>query len=249
MKDAQRIVITHNTKAKRRVTLSIAGLGCLDESELDTMGAIMPPMPAEAPTVGQVMGVDMTDDAPVEHPSSGEMNALVELARACGIDLMTFGKQMRRLMDLPESAPITRKFLRETMTRAHYDAAWTEYQAMLAKQVEEDVPLGDVPDAPASPWETSGEAETSHPAVGGDDRAATGTPGALKGHQTTQADPIEVKRVMAYAAEHGLGKEFEESCGGDPFQVTAERLRLKGQGCTSRGRPPCARTPGRAGHP
>jgi hypothetical protein len=47
----------------------------------------------------------------------------------------------------------------------------------------------------------------------------------LKGHQTTQADPLEVKRVMAYAAEHGLGKEFEAACGGDPFQVTAARLR------------------------
>src|SRR5262245_41115983 len=36
-----------------------------------------------------------------EHPTREQINELAELARACAVDLVTFGQHMRRLLDLP----------------------------------------------------------------------------------------------------------------------------------------------------
>ena len=115
------------TKAKRRVTLSIAGLGWLDETELETIPQSRPVTPPE-------------QEAPAEgHPTADQISSLVELARSCGIDLASFGKHMRQLMDLSEETKITKKFLRETMTMAQFDSAWQHYNEVLKKHVEENV--------------------------------------------------------------------------------------------------------------
>src|SRR5882724_3001401 len=101
------------TKAKRRVTLSIAGLGWLDETELETIPQrqIVSNDPNPLPD-GE--GVSQT---PREvHPTANEVTTLIETARAANVDLEAFGHDMRRLMQLPESQKITKKFLRETMT-------------------------------------------------------------------------------------------------------------------------------------
>jgi hypothetical protein len=121
------------TKAKRRVTLSIAGLGWLDETELETI----PPgphavMPAEEPL--------SSEEPPAEvHPTADQISSLVEMARACGVDLTSFGNHMRRLMQLAEDTTITKKFLRESMTMAQYEAAWQHYHAVLTQRVETEV--------------------------------------------------------------------------------------------------------------
>ena len=47
---------------------------------------------------------------------------------------------MRRLMNLPETQKITKKFLRERMTMAQYDQAWTHYGQTLAEILNQDVP-------------------------------------------------------------------------------------------------------------
>ena len=62
------------TKAKRRVTLSIAGLGWLDETELD-------PIPQSRPVVAP----DQESPAAV-HPTADHISSLIEMARACGVD-------------------------------------------------------------------------------------------------------------------------------------------------------------------
>lgn len=121
------------TKAKRRVTLSIAGLGWLDETELDTIPqgphAVMPPEARPA-----------SEEAPAEvHPTADQISSLVEMARSCGVDLVGFGRHMRQLMDLPADTKITKKFLRETMTMAQFESAWQHYNEVLKKHVEEDV--------------------------------------------------------------------------------------------------------------
>src|SRR5918999_5703189 len=95
------------TKAKRRVTLSIAGLGWLDETELDTMPhgphAVMP---SEEPL--------SSEEPPTEvHPTADQISSLVELARSCGVDLTSFGNHLRRLMQLAAETTISKKFLRE----------------------------------------------------------------------------------------------------------------------------------------
>jgi hypothetical protein len=120
------------TKAKRRVTLSIAGLGWLDETELDTISqAFRDTAPAEE------SGAEMQ---PMEvHPTADQISSLVEMARSCGVDLVSFGRHMRQLMDLPAETKVTRKFLRETMTMAEYESAWQHYSEVLKRHVEEDV--------------------------------------------------------------------------------------------------------------
>jgi hypothetical protein len=115
------------TKAKRRVTLSIAGLGWLDETELETI-----------PDSRPVVSPDQA--APAEgHPTTDQISSLVEMARSCGVDLTSFGNYMRRLMHLAEDTKITKKFLRESMTMAQYEEAWQHYNDVLKKHVEEDV--------------------------------------------------------------------------------------------------------------
>ena len=115
------------TKAKRRVTLSIAGLGWLDETEVETIPQ------------GQPGAVARTEAPEGETPTADQISSLVELARSCGVDLASFGNHMRQLMNLSEETRITKKFLRETMTMAQFDSAWQHYNELLKKQVEEDV--------------------------------------------------------------------------------------------------------------
>jgi len=115
------------TKAKRRVTLSIAGLGWLDETELDTIPYNRPVIPLE-------------QDTPAEgHPTADQISSLVEMARACGVDLTSFGHHMRGLMQLAEDTKITKKFLRESMTMAQYEVAWQHYNEGLKQHVEDEV--------------------------------------------------------------------------------------------------------------
>jgi hypothetical protein len=121
------------TKAKRRVTLSIAGLGWLDETELDTMPqgphAVMP---SEEPL--------SSEEPPTEvHPTADQISSLVELARSCGVDLTSFGNHLRRLMQLAAETTITKKFLRESMTMAQYEVAWQHYHAVLTQRMEAEV--------------------------------------------------------------------------------------------------------------
>jgi hypothetical protein len=60
------------TKAKRRVTLSIAGLGWLDETELETIPQSRP-----------IVAPDQESPEAV-HPTADHISSLVEMARACG---------------------------------------------------------------------------------------------------------------------------------------------------------------------
>jgi hypothetical protein len=131
--DLANALMRAETKAKRRVTLSIAGLGWLDETEFDTIPqgphAVIPP---EEPL--------SSDEPPTEvHPTAEQISSLVEMARACGVDLPNFGDHMRRLMQLAEDTTITKKFLRESMTMAQYEVAWQHYHEVLRQHVEEDV--------------------------------------------------------------------------------------------------------------
>jgi hypothetical protein len=155
------------TKAKRRVTLSIAGLGWLDETEID----VSRPRPS----------VDRADgEVPV---TPVQVNSLVELAKSTGVDLTSFGHDMRRLMNLSAETKITKKFLRETMTAAQYDEAWAHYTTVLQRQVEtdsldtpsadEDVPLHEPPDGDTP--ETSGVESTPAPSTA-EPPAALATP-------------------------------------------------------------------------
>jgi len=121
------------TKAKRRVTLSIAGLGWLDETELATI--------PEA----QTYAPDTAHDTTGKHPTAEDITTLVDSARAANVELEAFGHDMRRLMQLAESQKITKKFLRETMTVTQYNTARAHYGEALRVILEEDVPTHEPP--------------------------------------------------------------------------------------------------------
>jgi hypothetical protein len=84
------------TKAKRRVTLSIAGLGWLDETELETI-----PQQVTTPPVGSPHPLpegEETPHGPTEvHPTADEITTLVDSARAANISNDDFAHDMRRL--------------------------------------------------------------------------------------------------------------------------------------------------------
>jgi hypothetical protein len=135
------------TKAKRRVTLSIAGLGWLDETELATI----PGAQTAAPDVIHDETAGMSHPLPVgedgtpgagapPHPTAEDITTLVDSARAANVDLEAFGHDMRRLMQLPESQKVTKKFLRGTMTMSQYNMARAHYGEALRQVLNQDVP-------------------------------------------------------------------------------------------------------------
>jgi hypothetical protein len=144
-----------------------------------------------------------------------QIKGLVELARGTGTDLLTFGQQIRRLMGLPSETKITRKFLHEFMTMAQFDAAMGHYQDLLQAQVEAEINE----DASSGTQETRPDiTESMPPSDPSTERAATGTPDALEGHQDDPAlddtwlAPAEaVQRVEGYAKTHGLGEAWQKA--------------------------------------
>jgi hypothetical protein len=95
-----------------------------------------PPLPAgEGPSPGPAQG----------HPSADEITKLVDTVRAVNVDLEAFGHDMRRLMQLPDSQKITKKFLRERMTLDQYNKALAHYGEALRQVIEEDVPTHEPP--------------------------------------------------------------------------------------------------------
>jgi hypothetical protein len=130
------------TKAKRRVTLSIAALGWLDETELDTISQYDLATSNPQPLPG---GEEMFQSSVVAHPTADEITTLVDTAWATNVSLEDFGHDMRRLMQVPEGQKVTKKFLRETMTMEQYNMARSHYRAALRQILEEDVPNHEPP--------------------------------------------------------------------------------------------------------
>jgi hypothetical protein len=131
------------TKAKRRVTLSIAGLGWLDETELETIPVAKTGNLPESSAAAE--NVRPSEVVTPRHPTADEVTTLVDTARAGNVSLEDFGHDMRRLMKLPESQKVTKKFLRETMTMSQYNTARAHYGEQLRVILEGDVPNHEPP--------------------------------------------------------------------------------------------------------
>jgi hypothetical protein len=141
------------TKSKRRVTLSIAGLGWLDGTELDTIPAAKTGNPAECSAAAEnsrpsepvtphpLPAGEGPSHGPTEvHPTAEEISTLVDSARSANVSNDDFAHDMRRLMQLPHGQGITKKFLRETMTMSQYNTARAHYGEALHRILEENVP-------------------------------------------------------------------------------------------------------------
>jgi hypothetical protein len=182
------------TKAKRRVTLSIAGLGWLDETELDTI-------PQSRPVVAP------DQESPEEgHPTADQISSLVELARSCDLDLVSFGQHMRQLMNLPEETKVTKKFLRESMTIAQFEEAWQHYSEMLKRLVEEEVAADDVLDYPSADDAASlGESETITSLTAEGQQTDSSEPASSSGARSddTYATPQQIAGLKRLAQQVG----------------------------------------------
>lgn len=80
MRQDGNVTITGNTKAKRRVTLSLCGLGMLDETEVETIpSARVPPPPPPAPPAPPLAARQTQPmDAEIEAEAEAEAEALAE---------------------------------------------------------------------------------------------------------------------------------------------------------------------------
>jgi hypothetical protein len=210
------------TKAKRRVTLSIAGLGWLDETELDTI--------SQSPR-----GVAQPEEARAEeHPTADQISSLVEMARSCGVNLLNFGRHMRQLMDLPAETKISKKFLRESMTMAQYESAWQHYSEVLKQQVEADVPDFPPPDESASSEDSeavSSRSEAEQPEDAPE--AAHISPAHSHGRSATPQQIARLKLLAqqvgddAYADVQDMLDHHREGLTLDVFEVVKQRLKSR----------------------
>jgi hypothetical protein len=96
--------------------------------------------PSEPVTPHPLQKGEGTPEPVDQHPTADEITRLVECALAANHSMEAFGTDMRRLMGLPESRKITKKFLRERMIMAQYERARAAYGETLRQILEEDVP-------------------------------------------------------------------------------------------------------------
>jgi hypothetical protein len=144
------------TKAKRRVTLSIAGLGWLDETELATIPGPHTDAPDAATETTGIshplpVGEDGTAGAPTlpatnghstapEHPTESHLAALRNLAvTECQEPVDVYEDRIRTTMKIPKQASVAPKLLTRTMTMQAYMEVFAYYrrlEAQLAKGKE-----------------------------------------------------------------------------------------------------------------
>jgi hypothetical protein len=98
------------TKSKRRVTLSIAGLGWLDETELETIPQQLTTAPVVSPHP-LPEGEDTTHGPTEVHPTAEQIDYLFQLAESYREPKEAFGSQLRKIMGLDGSTRITKKYL------------------------------------------------------------------------------------------------------------------------------------------
>jgi hypothetical protein len=144
------------TKSKRRVTLSIAGLGWLDETELATIPGVhtdapvmphdtigMSPLPVgEEGTPGAATPPATNGHRPAPerpqvtgaHPTSEQGEGLFALAlESCHEDPDVLSTRIRQVMHLPAQASTSKRLLPKTMSAEQFGQLWTYYQTLLAQ--------------------------------------------------------------------------------------------------------------------
>jgi hypothetical protein len=150
------------TKAKRRVTLSIAGLGWLDETELATIPGVQttapvmphettgmsPPLPVgEEGTPGAATPPATNGHRPVPKVKDPRMTdeaiaALFHLALdRCGDEKEAFGTRVRRAMGVSADVKINKKFVATHLSPEAYTTVYGWYETLYAQlQRKTEVP-------------------------------------------------------------------------------------------------------------
>jgi hypothetical protein len=193
------------TKAKRRVTLSIAGLGWLDETELATIPGSQTSAPGaahdEATGISHhplPVGEEGTSGAPTlpapEHPTESHLAALRNLAvTECQEPVDVYEQRIRTMMKIPKQASVSPRLLTKTMSMTTYMDIFAYYrrlEAQLAKGKE--TPGGTAP--------TTQPAAQSASASTGEGAAAVPSPAtASSSAESSPTDAAERDRVRLRA--------------------------------------------------
>jgi hypothetical protein len=211
------------TKSKRRVTLSIASLGWLDETELATIPGVHTDAPDAAHDITGMshplpVGEDGTPGAATPpatngHPTESHLAALRNLAvTECQEPVDVYEDRIRTTMKIPKQASVAPKLLTRTMTMQAYMELFAYYrrlEAQLAKGKE--TPGGTVPTPQPAAQPTpppTGEGPTASPSHGSS--SAPGSASDVDAREklrqealSWQVNPAEIEHILKH---HDLAK-------------------------------------------
>lgn len=127
--DKGQVMVTGNTKAKRRVTLSICGLGLLDETEVvdipeiknEVRGEVIPPPNSNAPSYanaptpnGNTVGYQQRHDARMSEPATeAQRKKLYAMTRELGWDDTQAKDWMMRGFNIESSTQFTKSTIQD----------------------------------------------------------------------------------------------------------------------------------------
>jgi hypothetical protein len=129
------------TKAKRRVTLSLAGLGWADETELDTIPGVQVGEPNGDHGAGDLHGPGMPPDPAGEAPrlSHDQARDLKKLAHAA-FGYVEGSRKLRQDLGFEPEESLTLRHLTARVSVAQYQTCMDAYGQVLRQAVEADRP-------------------------------------------------------------------------------------------------------------
>jgi hypothetical protein len=191
-------IMKAETKAKRRVTLSIAGLGWMDEVEVETI-----PGSQITPTTAPELPVASHPATSEPELTSEELDALMSLLDEVYQSHDVARAKVRAMLQIPDGEWYTRYQVRRKLTRAHHDQLKAEAEQFLREQLA-GTDQAETPQVPVSP-EPSVEA-IGQPAP----QEPVREPHPVQEPTELYATKAQIKRVQTYAERKGLGAMFVE---------------------------------------
>jgi hypothetical protein len=127
------------TKATRRVTLSLAGLGWLDETELETIPQVRVSEPTGDHEAVDIHCTDMPSNPESTHVSKDQSRDLKRLAQAA-FDYIEGSRKLRQDLGFEVDESLTLRHLAAHVTVEQYQTLMDAYGQVLRQAVEADVP-------------------------------------------------------------------------------------------------------------
>jgi hypothetical protein len=145
-----------------------------------------------------------------EHLTAEAIDRLFELATAANEPKEALGSRLRNLLRLPGDVRISKKFLRERMGQAAYDAARAYYEGVIREQVEADVPDHEPPPSDAAPLPPRTEEATQPPAGATIDATPEEALAVPTDEPAPADDPADKDREIVRALALGWGLPASE---------------------------------------
>jgi hypothetical protein len=127
------------TKAKRRVTLSLAGLGWLDETEISTIPGVRVGEPTSDPEAGDIHCTGMPPDPEATRLTHDQARELKKLAHAA-FGYVEGSRKLRQDLGFEPEESLTLRHLAAHVSVAQYQTCMDAYGQVLRQAVEADLP-------------------------------------------------------------------------------------------------------------